>query len=262
MSDMALPAPGFRGRRRAFRNRLAGGQEWIVAQAEDAEGVPGGPRGRRSGGGPRFGPGAGGRGIGGPGFGGPGFGGPGFGGPGGPGFGGPGFGLRPPGFGPRMRHRHGRRMRGNVRAAVLALLAEQPRHGYAIMTELTERSGGLWRPSPGSVYPVLQQLEDEGLVSARDEDGRKVFSLTDEGRAYVDTNREEIGRPWEADEAGPGRRVQSLLMALTALGAAVDQVARLSDDAQATRALEALEEARRTMYRILAGDDPGSQPPE
>jgi DNA-binding PadR family transcriptional regulator len=62
--------------------------------------------------------------------------------------------------------------RGNVRAAILALLAEEPRHGYAIMTELAERSGGLWRPSPGSVYPVLQQLQDEGLVSVEEPDGR------------------------------------------------------------------------------------------
>src|SRR5512141_2299277 len=91
------------------------------------------------------------------------------------GFGGPGFGPRWGGGGRR------RRMRGDVRAAVLALLAEEPRHGYAIMSELTERSGGLWRPSPGSVYPALQQLQDEGLVSVEESEGRRVFSLTGSG---------------------------------------------------------------------------------
>jgi DNA-binding PadR family transcriptional regulator len=148
-------------------------------------------------------------------------------------------------------------MRGDVRAAVLALLAEEPRHGYAIMSELTERSGGLWRPSPGSVYPVLQQLQDEGLVTVEESDGRRVFSLTEQGRAYVEQHRDQIGRPWEMADSGPGRRVRSLGEGLAALGVAVHQVVRLADDAQAARAVEALEEARRTMYRILAGDDPG-----
>src|ERR671938_883491 len=109
--------------------------------------------GRRRAFGPGFGPGGPGFGPGGPGF-----------GPGGPG--GPGFGPGGPGPWHRGHGGRGRRGRGNVRAAILALLAEEPRHGYAVMTELTERSGGLWRPSPGSVYPVLQQLQDEGLVVA------------------------------------------------------------------------------------------------
>src|SRR6185312_792790 len=101
--------------------------------------------------------------------------GPGF-GPGGPGFGpgGPGFGPGGPGPWHRGHGGRGRRGRGNVRAAILALLAEEPRHGYAVMTELSARSGGLWRPSPGSVYPVLQQLQDEGLVTSTDQDGRRV----------------------------------------------------------------------------------------
>jgi DNA-binding PadR family transcriptional regulator len=193
-----------------------------------------------------FGPGGRGFGPGGPGFG------PGFGPPG------RGFGMRMgpgpggPGFGPRG---HRRRIRGDVRAAVLALLAEEPRHGYAIMSEITERSGGVWRPSPGSVYPVLQQLQDEGLVSVTESEGRRVFSLTEAGAAYVEEYREAIGRPWEVADSGPGRRMRSLAEGMAALGAAVHQVARLADDAQAARAAAALEEARRTMYRILAGDD-------
>ena len=150
----------------------------------------------------------------------------------------------------------GRRSRGNVRAAVLALLAEEPRHGYAIMTELAERSGGLWRPSPGSVYPVLQQLQDEGLVVAEDAEGRKVFTLTESGRQYVEAHPDEMAEPWTVAGRGPVRRVQSLMHAMGGLGGAVEQVARQGDDAQTARAVTILDEARRAMYRILAGDDP------
>jgi DNA-binding PadR family transcriptional regulator len=144
--------------------------------------------------------------------------------------------------------------RGNVRAAVLSLLAEEPRHGYAIMTELAERSGGLWRPSPGSVYPVLQQLQDEGLVSAESGEGRRVFSLTDEGRTYVQQHAEEMHEPWQVAETGPRRRVQSIMFAVQALGAAADQVARLADDVQAERAVSVIDTARKSLYRILADE--------
>jgi DNA-binding PadR family transcriptional regulator len=147
-----------------------------------------------------------------------------------------------------------------VRAAILALLAEEPRHGYAVMTELAARSGGLWRPSPGSVYPVLQQLQDEGLVASRDADGRKVFDLTDAGRRYVEEHADELQEPWQVGDHGPRTRAQSLMRATAALGAAVEQVARHSDEEQAAQALAVLEDARRAMYRILAGDTPGSEP--
>jgi len=194
------------------------------------------------------------------GFGPPGFGAGGFGPRGlGPGGFGPG-GFGPGGFGPGgprgFGRRGGRRGRGNVRAAVLALLAEEPRHGYAIMTELTERSGGLWRPSPGSVYPVLSQLEDEGLVRAEGADGRRVFTLTDTGRSYVSEHAEELTEPWQVAEHGPAERVRGLMATAAALAGAVEQVARTGDDAQAGRAVEVLDEARRSMYRILAGDEP------
>jgi DNA-binding PadR family transcriptional regulator len=184
-----------------------------------------GPRGMR-GFGPGFGPG-----------------GPGF-GPGGPGPGGPG--------GPRGRG--GRSRRGNVRAAVLALLAEEPRHGYAIMTELGERSGGLWRPSPGSVYPVLQQLQDEGLVLVEEADGRRIFTLSEAGRSYVAEHPEEMAEPWRVAESGPMQRAQSLMFSVQALGAAADQVARLGTEEQATQAVAALDEARKRLYRILGGE--------
>jgi DNA-binding PadR family transcriptional regulator len=161
---------------------------------------------------------------------------------------GPGFGLRWGGPGrPRPR-------RGDVRFAVLSLLSEQPMHGYQIITELTERSGGAWRPSPGSVYPTLQQLEDEGLVTASEEDGRRTFSLTPAGRAEVE--RTSVGRraPWEelADEDGDGARALRAT-AMQVMGA-VMQIVATGNDGQVAGAERILKEARKTLYRLLAED--------
>src|SRR5690349_24054478 len=104
------------------------------------------------------------------------------------GFGGPAFRFRIDG--PRAR-------RGDIRTAALLLLAEEPRNGYQIMQEVEERSGGVWRPSPGSVYPALSQLEDEGLIHTQDEDGRRVFAITDAGREVVAARGEDRLAPWE-----------------------------------------------------------------
>src|ERR1700756_1419759 len=90
------------------------------------------------------------------------------------------------GFGPGPRGRGRKARRGDVRAAALLLLAEEPRNGYQIMQEIEQRSGGVWRPSPGSVYPALAQLEDEGLVGVEERDGRRTYVLTGAGRAYVE----------------------------------------------------------------------------
>src|SRR5271167_814513 len=114
---------------------------------------------------------------------------------GGPGFGGPFRGGGGP-FGPgRGRGRKARR--GDVRTAALILLAEEPRNGYQIMQELETRSDGLWRPSPGSVYPALQQLEDEGLIRSEEIDGRKLFRLTDAGEAQLKDRDGDAPAPWE-----------------------------------------------------------------
>src|SRR6476646_6527723 len=107
-----------------------------------------------------------------------------------------GFGWRGgPGFGPPGRGRRTRR--GDVRAAALLLLEEEPRNGYQLMQEIEERSGGVWRPSPGSIYPALAQLEDEGLVHSEERDGRRSYGLTDAGRAYVEERRDDLVAPWE-----------------------------------------------------------------
>ena len=161
-----------------------------------------------------------------------------------------GFGFGPPGRGGR------RARRGDVRAAALLLLEEQPRNGYQLMQEIEDRSGGMWRPSPGSVYPALSQLEDEGLVRSDEGAGRRAFELTDEGRKYVEEHREALGVPWDdaGGEVPPGiLELRSLMMQL---GMASMQVAQAGDEAQTAEARKVLEDARRALYRILAGDEP------
>src|SRR4051812_15539681 len=126
-------------------------------------------------------------------------------------------GHRGPGHG-SGRHMHGgppwagggrrrRRPRGDVRAALLLLLTEQPYNGYGLMQEIEQRSEGAWRPSPGSVYPALALLEDEGLVTSEPEGSGKRYTLSDGGRAYVEERREQLGEPWSdaGDPAGSTR---------------------------------------------------------
>jgi DNA-binding PadR family transcriptional regulator len=159
--------------------------------------------------------------------------------------------------GPRGFGGHRRRMRrGDVRAALLVLLADQPQTGYGLMEEIDQRSGGAWRPSPGSVYPTLQQLEDEGLVTSGEGKGRQPYELTDEGRTYVEENREELGEPWAKLAEGIGEGRMELRGLLAQIATAAYQVGTAGDDAQVTRANELLEETRRGLYRILAGDEP------
>jgi DNA-binding PadR family transcriptional regulator len=155
--------------------------------------------------------------------------------------------------------------RGDVRSALLLLLDEQPFNGYGLMQEIERRSDGVWRPSPGSVYPALAQLEDEGLVRSEEADGRKQFTLTDAGRAHVEEHRERLGEPW-ADvgrEVGEGRR--DLMRLMWQLGSAVQQVGSAGTDAQVEQAGQVLKDARRTLYRLLAEDpdEPsGTEPPQ
>ena len=159
----------------------------------------------------------------------------------------------PPFGGPWGRRR--RMRRGDVRAALLVLLDEEPRNGYGLMQEIERRSEGAWRPSPGSVYPALQQLEDEGLVRAQEEDGRRVFTLTDDGRAHVEERRAELGEPW-ADLAGDDQEsVRDLRGLARQVAAALLQVAASGSDEQIAQARKVLLDARKALYRILAEDD-------
>lgn len=209
------------------------------ARPGDEEGFAGGPRlrGRR---GPRGGPGDG---------------------PGdGPDFGPRGFGPRGfgPGFGPggpgafRGPRRGRRTPRGDIRAAVLALVAEQPRHGYELIQEIAQRSGGIWRPSPGSVYPTISQLEDEGLVRVEQADGRRVVHLTDAGMAWVTEHRAELDAVWTAVGNDTDTATVALWEQLTALQAATHQVMTAGSPEQVGQATEALTQARKTIYRLLA----------
>ncbi len=183
-------------------------------------GGPGGPR-RRGGWGPRWGPG------------------------------GPG-----PWFGDVKFMRGPRVKRGDVRAAALALLAEEPRNGYQIIQEIGERSGGVWRPSPGSVYPALQQLEDEGLIQAETpEGGRRRYALTSEGQAYVAAHPDEVRAPWDVVARSVGDDAIEVRDLIGQLAMAAVQVVRVGDDTQVAQAHKILTDARRSLYRILAADE-------
>jgi DNA-binding PadR family transcriptional regulator len=170
-------------------------------------------------------------------------------------FGGNPFGGPPFGRPPRPPFRPGPKVaRGDVRAAILALLAEQPWNGYQMIQEIGRRSGGVWKPSSGSVYPALQQLEDEGLVRAEEHDGRRVFHLTDAGRAYVDAQPEELAAPWQTVAEGVDERFTGLQALIGQVGMASMQVVTAGTDAQIAAARQVLTEARRALYRILAED--------
>lgn len=183
-------------------------------------------------------------------------------GPGGPGgFGGPGEPGRHGGRGgpgdPGWRGRRGtpRVGRGDVRAAILSLLAEQPLHGYEIMQQISERSGGIWRPSPGSVYPALQLLEDQGWVRSEQSEGRKVYHLTDAGREYVQQHKEALDAAWVAVTDTVDEGVLELRSLLDQVSTALGQVAQVATVAQISEARELLVNTRRRLYRILADAD-------
>ena len=147
-----------------------------------------------------------------------------------------------------------RRPRGDVRAAVLRLLGERPMHGYEMIQELEERSGGHWRPSAGSIYPALQLLEDQGLVQGEQRDGKRVFALTDAGREEADRAPEQTP-PWEQAAEGEDAPEHRIGRAAFQAGAAAMQVAHTGSASQQERALELLSETRRRLYAILAEDE-------
>jgi DNA-binding PadR family transcriptional regulator len=149
------------------------------------------------------------------------------------------------GSGPRAR-------RGDIRTGVLALLAESPMHGYQIIQELEARSGGVWRPSPGSVYPTLQLLADEGLVSGEEENGKRVYSLTEAGHALVEKEGVRENAPWADVAEGAEKGLMDLKNAFFQLGAAGMQVAQTGSADDVKRTIDVLTEARRQVYALLA----------
>ncbi len=171
-----------------------------------------------------------------------------FGGIGGP-FGG--FG----GGGPRGRGRKARR--GDIRTAALLLLSEEPRNGYQIMQEVQERSGGVWRASPGSVYPALQQLEDEGLIRSTESEGRKLFALTDAGKAVVEARGEDKPAPWDQMSEDISAKAHELGKLMREVAFAFAQVMRTGSEDQIGKARGVLASARRDLYQILADGEPG-----
>lgn len=153
-----------------------------------------------------------------------------------------------------FNRRPGTRMgRGDVRAAVIALLVEQPMHGYQIIHEIEERSGGAWKPSAGSVYPTLQLLADEGLISAEASNGRRTYTLTDAGRQEAEAAADRP-TPWESSASRDGGRMSALPKAGANLAQAAAQVARTGSPDQVTEAVAVLDQARRRLYSILAQD--------
>jgi DNA-binding PadR family transcriptional regulator len=157
----------------------------------------------------------------------------------------------PGGRGPRVR-------RGDVRAAILDLLGEgQAWNGYQIIQEIGERTQGVWRPSAGSVYPALQQLEDEGLITAAaaGEDRRRNYTLTDEGRAYVQAHADELSASWDAVTGSVDDAAVQLHNLARNVAMATVQVAQAGTAVQVQQASKVLAETRKALYRILAADD-------
>jgi DNA-binding PadR family transcriptional regulator len=165
-------------------------------------------------------------------------------------FGGGGF----PPFGGGFFRRGGRARRGDVRAAILVLLLEEPRNGYQLMQEIEQRSEGTWRPSPGSMYPALQQLEDEGLVSVETASGGRTFHLTEKGKKQATAQQKEPA-PWSAPSEGGREAAVELAMLFKQVSLAAMQVVQAGNDAQVAEARKVLVEARRALYRILAEDE-------
>jgi DNA-binding PadR family transcriptional regulator len=160
----------------------------------------------------------------------------------------PGFG---PGFGRGFRRGRGRAGRGDVRSAILSLLADGPSNGYGLIKRIGEKTHGTWTPSPGSVYPTLQQLVDEELIEATGDGRRTDYRLTEAGRAYVDENAESLNSAWEATSGRNGSQA-AFHESVGKLIGVVQQVRMAGTEEQQKAAIEKLDELRRALYLILA----------
>ena len=169
------------------------------------------------------------------------------------------------GLAQQERARAPRARRGDVRVAILAVLADGPLNGYQVIQEIADRTAGNWRPSPGSVYPTIAQLEDEGLIEGDDDRGRRTVALSDAGREYLDEHEAEVAAVWapftdsvsrDDAEGDPGLDFASLKPELGRVMNAVWQIITTGTDEQRRAAAGVLVEARRALYQILA-DHPG-----
>jgi len=164
--------------------------------------------------------------------------------------------------GPEMGGRGGPRVRrGDVRTAILDVLSQEPMNGYQIIQQISERSGGAWKPSPGSVYPTVQQLEDEGLVVGVETEGRRLLTLTEEGQRYVDEHPDELRatwRPFDAtdEERNPFEAVGDLKPIAGQVMGALWQVMMHGTAQQKAEAADILGETRRRLYGLLAEGEP------
>jgi DNA-binding PadR family transcriptional regulator len=159
--------------------------------------------------------------------------------------------ARSRGFGSGRGRGGPRARRGDVRAAVLTLLAERPMHGYEMIKEIEERSEGAWTPSAGSIYPTLQMLEDEGLIRGEESDGKRRFALTDAGRTEREGKADDVA-PWDTVRADAPSGHLQFRESVGKLMAAVHQVGQAADEDQRKQVTELLDETRRKVYAILA----------
>jgi DNA-binding PadR family transcriptional regulator len=150
------------------------------------------------------------------------------------------------------RHRRARAQRGDVRTAILIVLADESMHGYQIMQAMSDRTGGAWRPSPGAVYPTIAQLEDEGLVTTREEGGRRLVTLTPEGRTYLEERSVRLGDPFADFADQPSW--PDLREPMQGLQVAARQIVVSGSTKQVKAAAQVLAQARRSLYLILAGE--------
>jgi DNA-binding PadR family transcriptional regulator len=141
--------------------------------------------------------------------------------------------------------------RGDVRSALLIALLDGPAHGYELIQALESKTDGRWKPSPGSVYPSLQLLADEGLVTSSEQDGKRVFQITDAGREKANEWIAEKGYPWEAMDRGRPEHAE-LRAAVRDLHFAVRQVGLTGSAEAVQRTTEILTHARKELYRLLA----------
>ena len=154
----------------------------------------------------------------------------------------------------RHTRRIARARRGDVRAAALLLLAEAPSNGYQLMREIESRSGGAWRPSPGSMYPALARLERERLVRVEEQAGRRTLALSDAGRAYVEERRDALGSPWEEMRRAVADEVSVLFEELERLAIAIALIGEVGRTDQVVEALNFLADLPSALYALLADD--------